>query len=397
MGAVPIGTGEAVTPVQVLDAYNAVANDGMFVPPRLVQATVSPSGAETPARYAAPHRVLDASTARQIVPMLEEVTAAGTGLEAEIPGYTVAGKTGTAQIPGPNGQYTNGWMATFVGFVPAQQPRLTAIVVLNRPDVIYGGSASAPVFSTIMRYALRHFDISPPATRRASQLSWALVTAGEPATKRRAPLMSSDEPVRLEAVIERLGRPEVIGDPAVSSSTTCNTTTGECSLALPDEPGGDLFCCVPGDRSDGHAFAAAARRRGAVAFLCERPPRRGCRRCPAAARRPARGASRHGRGRLCRPPRPGITAAGGRDHRNRRQDDDHLPARQYPRGGGPEHGGHRYAHGRPHDAGGSRPAAAAFGGRHGRAGGGGDGGHVACASCSIAWTVTATTSPCSPI
>jgi cell division protein FtsI (penicillin-binding protein 3) len=170
MGAIPIGTGEAVTPVQVLDAYNAVANGGMFVPPRLVQATVSPAGTERPAPYAAPHRVLDAATVRELVPMLEEVTAAGTATLAEIPGYKVAGKTGTAQIPSSTGGYITGaWMATFVGFVPAQQPRLTAIVVLDRPDVIYGGSASAPVFSTIMRYALRHFDISPPATSGASR------------------------------------------------------------------------------------------------------------------------------------------------------------------------------------------------------------------------------------
>jgi len=169
MGAVPIGTGEAVTPVQILDAYNAVANGGVFVPPRLVQAKVSPGGSESVVPYSARHRVLDASTVRELVPMLEKVTAAGTATEAEIPGYSVAGKTGTAQIPSPTGGYTAGaWMATFVGFVPAQQPRLSAIVVLNRPDLIYGGSASAPVFSTIMRYALRHFDISPPATRGAS-------------------------------------------------------------------------------------------------------------------------------------------------------------------------------------------------------------------------------------
>lgn len=168
MGAVPIGTGEAVTPVQVLDAYNAVANGGMFVPPRLVQAKVTPGGTESVVPSAPRHRVLDASTVRELVPMLEQVTAAGTATLAEIPGYTVAGKTGTAQIPSPTGGYTSGWMATFVGFVPAQQPKLTAVVVLNHPDLIYGGSAAAPVFSTIMRYALRHFDISPPATKGAT-------------------------------------------------------------------------------------------------------------------------------------------------------------------------------------------------------------------------------------
>ncbi len=163
MGTIPIGTGEAVTPMQVLDAYNAVANGGVFVPPRLVEATVAADG-ETALPMGARHRVLDASTAEELLPMLEDVTSVGTATAAQVPGYTVAGKTGTAQIPNDRGGYTPGaWMATFVGFAPAQDPALTAIVVINHPDDYYGGSASAPVFSTIMRYALRHFDVPPPA------------------------------------------------------------------------------------------------------------------------------------------------------------------------------------------------------------------------------------------
>jgi cell division protein FtsI (penicillin-binding protein 3) len=94
--------------------------------------------------------------------MLEEVTEDGTAVAARIPGYTVAGKTGTAQIPDANGGYADSaWSATFVGFAPAQNPALTTFVMLSHPDLIYGGLASAPVFSAIMRYALRHFDIAP--------------------------------------------------------------------------------------------------------------------------------------------------------------------------------------------------------------------------------------------
>ena len=162
MGTIPIGVGEAVTAIQVVDAYNAVANGGMYVPPRLVQATVSPSGAEHVLPYAKPHRVLDASTVRDLVPMLELVTQAGTATAAQVPGYLVAGKTGTAQIPGNGGYIPGAWMATFVGFAPAENPQLTAIVVINHPNDYYGGVAAAPVFSTIMRYALRHFDVAPP-------------------------------------------------------------------------------------------------------------------------------------------------------------------------------------------------------------------------------------------
>lgn len=163
MGSIPIGTGEAVTPMQVVDAYNAVANGGIYVPPRLAQATVAANGSERVLPMAATHRVLDASTVTELLPMLELVAAAGTATEAQVKGYTVAGKTGTAQIPNGRDGYTPGaWMATFVGFAPAQAPELTAIVVINHPDNYYGGAAAAPVFRTIMSYALRHFDVSPP-------------------------------------------------------------------------------------------------------------------------------------------------------------------------------------------------------------------------------------------
>jgi cell division protein FtsI (penicillin-binding protein 3) len=165
MGAVPIGTGEAVTPMQILDAYNSVANGGVLVPPRLVEETIAPNGAQRAVPFARRHRVLDQATAASLVPMLEGVIQDGTGVDANVPGYAVAGKTGTAQIPsttGP-GYQANAWMATFVGFVPAQHPALSAIVVLDHPTPIYGGLVSAPVFSEIMRYALRRFDV-PPAS-----------------------------------------------------------------------------------------------------------------------------------------------------------------------------------------------------------------------------------------
>ncbi len=163
MGAVPIGTGDAVTPMQILDAYNTVANGGVYVAPRLVAATIDASGQQHPVPASPTRRVLTAQTAATVVPLLEGVVNDGTGTEAQIPGYTVAGKTGTAQIPSTTGPgYQPGaWMATFVGFLPAQDPQLSGIVVLNRPDDYYGGSASAPVFSEIMRYALRHFDVPP--------------------------------------------------------------------------------------------------------------------------------------------------------------------------------------------------------------------------------------------
>jgi len=176
MGTVPIGTGEAVTPLQILDAYNMVANGGVYVAPRLVEATISAKGVEHVLPLRHQRRALSPFTVSELLPMLEQVTEDGTALAARIPGYTVAGKTGTAQIPSTTGPgYQEGaWSATFVGFAPAQNPALTTLVMLSHPDLIYGGLASAPVFSAIMRYALRHFDVAPSGGQGLSSGSSAV-------------------------------------------------------------------------------------------------------------------------------------------------------------------------------------------------------------------------------
>ncbi|MGH9093062.1 MAG: peptidoglycan D,D-transpeptidase FtsI family protein, partial [Acidimicrobiales bacterium] len=165
--SLPIGQVDAVTAQQVLDAYNAVADGGVMVQPRLVQATVA-GGHVTSRPPSARHRVIAASTDAELTTMLQQVVDGGTGTSAFIPGYSVAGKTGTAQIPatGQDSYVTGAYMATFVGFAPASHPVLAAIVVLDRPTPIYGGTVAAPVFSQIMRYALHRYDI--PTTSGAS-------------------------------------------------------------------------------------------------------------------------------------------------------------------------------------------------------------------------------------
>jgi cell division protein FtsI (penicillin-binding protein 3) len=165
VATVPIGQGEAVTAVQMLDAYNAVANGGLFVPPRLVQATVGSDGSQHAVSAARPHRIVSTSTAQQLTTMLQQVVQSGTGTTAAVTGYSVAGKTGTAQKPLVNrpGYQPGAYMATFVGFVPAQQPAITAIVVLDQPTPIFGGVVAAPVFAQIAQYELRHLGIPPAA------------------------------------------------------------------------------------------------------------------------------------------------------------------------------------------------------------------------------------------
>jgi cell division protein FtsI/penicillin-binding protein 2 len=148
----------------MLDAYNAVANGGLFVPPRLVNATIGSDGTKHQVPMARTHRIISPTTAQELTGMLQEVVQSGTGTTAALPGYSVAGKTGTAQKPLANGPgYQPGaYMATFVGFVPAQHPAISAIVVLDQPTPIFGGVVAAPVFAQIAQYELRRLGIPPP-------------------------------------------------------------------------------------------------------------------------------------------------------------------------------------------------------------------------------------------
>jgi cell division protein FtsI/penicillin-binding protein 2 len=180
IGSTPIGQDDAVTAQQILDAYNAVANGGVFVKPRLVRATVLPSGAVVAARPSASHRVINPTTNAELVQMLEGVVSSGTGTSAAIDGYTVAGKTGTAQIPDPNhlGYISGAYVGSFAGFAPAENPVLSAVVVLDHPTPIYGGAVAAPVFSTIMAYALHHYGIPTTATATTAASSSAVGSTG---------------------------------------------------------------------------------------------------------------------------------------------------------------------------------------------------------------------------
>jgi cell division protein FtsI/penicillin-binding protein 2 len=122
---------------------------------------VSSTGVTTATPASSTHRAFSPSVDSELTSMLEQVVVQGTGTTAAVPGYVVAGKTGTAQIP-TQGQdaYTAGaYMASFVGFAPANNPTISIIVVLDRPTPIFGGTVAAPVFSQIMSYALHRYDI----------------------------------------------------------------------------------------------------------------------------------------------------------------------------------------------------------------------------------------------
>jgi cell division protein FtsI/penicillin-binding protein 2 len=157
---VPIGQGIAVTPVQMAAAYAAIANRGVWSRPHLVDHV---AGGGRPSLYR--RRLVSARIASQLMAMLKDVVAEGTGQYAAIPGYQVAGKTGTAQKPDSHGGYATGrYVASFVGVVPASHPRLVVLVAVDEPrGAIWGGVVAAPAFQQIARFDLQYLEVPPDA------------------------------------------------------------------------------------------------------------------------------------------------------------------------------------------------------------------------------------------
>ncbi|MEY2448490.1 MAG: hypothetical protein QOH79_1966 [Acidimicrobiaceae bacterium] len=217
IGTIPIGQGVAVTALQMLQAYNVIANGGMYVDPKLVLATVGKDGTRHDTPPSPSRRVVSTQTAAQVRDMMEQVVIAGTGTEAAIDGYTVAGKTGTARKPQPGGGYQDGagnyhYEATFAGFVPAEDPQLSAIVVLDEPTAtIFASGASAPVFSRVASYGLRRFHIPPPGITLA-------------------PTVPAPTHVNTTQINDVTG-----GKPKPPPATTTTSTT---STTVPRKPGG---------------------------------------------------------------------------------------------------------------------------------------------------------------
>jgi cell division protein FtsI (penicillin-binding protein 3) len=161
MGSMPIGNGIAVSAMQMLDVYTTIANGGMTRPPRLVAATVDAHGERHDIPLEAPTRVIAPETAAAVSSMLERVVEGGTGVSAQVTGYRVAGKTGTARKP-PYEHPPYKYVASFVGFAPANAPRIAAIVVLDEPSGDYfGGTVAAPAFAQIMQQALGAERVPP--------------------------------------------------------------------------------------------------------------------------------------------------------------------------------------------------------------------------------------------
>lgn len=156
MGNLPMGQGLAVTPIQMVAGYTAIANGGILRPPQLIKKVGEEAVQEPKGR-----RVISTQTSAEIREMLEGVLApGGTASEVSVPGYTLAGKTGTAQVAENGGYSKTKYIASFIGFAPAQNPQLLAAVIVDEPQgEIYGGSVAAPAFGQIAEFALPYLGV----------------------------------------------------------------------------------------------------------------------------------------------------------------------------------------------------------------------------------------------
>jgi cell division protein FtsI (penicillin-binding protein 3) len=169
LASLSIGQEIAVTPVQMATAFAAVANGGNLVRPHVVRALTSQEGAL--GRQVEPvviRQVISPQTAQTELSILTAVVDEGTGKDAALEGYTVAGKTGTAQKLDPaTGRYSHQKVvASFVGAVPAESPRLVILVVIDEPETLrWGGSIAAPIFREIGREAMQYLQVPPSPSR----------------------------------------------------------------------------------------------------------------------------------------------------------------------------------------------------------------------------------------
>jgi cell division protein FtsI (penicillin-binding protein 3) len=158
LGNMSIGQGIAVTPIQMAAGYAAIANGGILRAPRLVVRE-----GDDPVDPPTGQRVISSRTSARLREMLEGVLApGGTAAEVEVPGYTLAGKTGTAEKAEDGGYSKSDFVASFAGFAPASDPQLLVTVVVDEPQgSYYGADVAAPAFGKIVEFALPHLGIPP--------------------------------------------------------------------------------------------------------------------------------------------------------------------------------------------------------------------------------------------
>lgn len=170
---IPFGQGLSVNAMQAASVYSTIANGGVRIEPTLVRGTEGPDGRFTPAPAPKKTRVVSEKTAKTLSTMLESVVGdeAGTGTKARIPGYRVAGKTGTANRVDPETGRYKGYTASFAGFAPADDPQITVYCAIQNPTKgsYFGGQICGPIYKEVMEFALKSLQV-PPTGKKSDPL-----------------------------------------------------------------------------------------------------------------------------------------------------------------------------------------------------------------------------------
>jgi cell division protein FtsI (penicillin-binding protein 3) len=163
LATIAYGQGLAATPLQMVSVFATIANGGRRVQPTFVRGTVGPDGRFVEHDPPEVRRVVSAATAEMVSRMLAYAVEHGTGENARITGYQVAGKTGTARIPTGDGSgyLTGEYIASFIGFLPARDPEVVIAAILDRPHAGYGGVVAAPLFRSVAHAAITRLGIAP--------------------------------------------------------------------------------------------------------------------------------------------------------------------------------------------------------------------------------------------
>ena len=230
LAAASIGTFQSTTVLQLWAAYNVIANDGRYVPPRLVDATVDASGTRTAVPAAPTRQVISPASAGQVEEALLAVVREGTGKQWDLPGFPVAAKTGTGRMPSPekvvkdddyiwpDGMYHH--VTTFAGYLPADRPQVSiTVMLLDTAQGLTGSSSAGPVFSDLARLSIRELSIAPTATESVAA-SDATATPTTQAPVRSAPATAGSGATERPVVSTGTGAPPGTGGSTRSGSAS---------------------------------------------------------------------------------------------------------------------------------------------------------------------------------
>ena len=267
---IAFGQSLSVNALQMAAAVNTVANGGVRVSPSLIRGTaVTDDGLSVGTDTATTERVISKRAAHQTALMMERVVDpdAGVAPSAQVPGYRVAGKTGTAQRVGPKcGCYNGTFTVSFAGFAPADNPRFTVYVVVQNPrNGGGGGSVGGPAFAKIMSYALRRYGVPPTGS--------AAVPAPDDVEARASSLALMSDPARPEHPPHRplteLAAWLAAADATAQARGDLSRVATGVTLASQRVLPGDVYAALPGSRTHGIDYLSAAAEAGAVAVLTD--------------------------------------------------------------------------------------------------------------------------------